>query len=341
MQNEPQQKATIRDVAKLAGVSCATVSRVLNKLDRVSNETRQRVNAAIEELSFTRNNVAVSMITGKTKTVLIVVPDFINDFYGELLLGAQDVFLGSDYLPLAVATKDAPDIDLLSTLQRLSHFIDGALVVPAADQVDALLDFPKPVVIVDRCTQDCQLDSVTFDNYRCCWDLTALLLDRGHKKIALIASDSAMNVGNDRVNGYCDALRQRDLTPDPRLICRGPMARTTGYDNTIALMQSEDPPTAIVAGSKLICIGCLQALADLGLQMGKDVSLVSVDENDLASCYNPGITSAFTPRVEMGQAAAERLVTLLNSDTPLKPEHLILPVDIFQRESIVDLTQQG
>ena len=339
MQNETQTKITIRDVAKRAGVSCATVSRVLNKLDRVSEETRQRVNAAIEELSFTRSSVAASIITGKTKTVLIMVPDFFIDFYGELLLGAHDVFQSSGYLPLAVATKDDPDVNLLDMLQRMSDFIDGALIIPATDKIDTLSDFPKPIVIVDRSTHNCPFDSVTFDNYQCSKDLTNLLLDRGHTKIALIASDSSMNVGHNRVMGYMDALQERGITPDPKLIRRGAMARPTGYDNTISLMQSEDPPTAIVAGSKLICIGCLQALNDLKLQMGKDISLVSVDENDLASCYNPGITSAFTPRVEMGQQAAERLLTLLQSNLPLEPEHVVLPSSIYDRESIVDLTK--
>lgn len=337
MPNDTLGKVTIRDVAKRAGVSCATVSRVLNNLDRVSEETRQRVNAAIEELSFTRSTIAASMITGKTKAVLVMVPDFYIDFYGELLLGAQDILQSSNYLPLAVATKDEPDVDLLGMLQRLSDYIDGAIIIPATEQISQLADFPKPIVIADRATKDCPFDTITFDNYRCCRELTNLLLDQGHEKIAIIASDSAMNVGQERVQGYLDALTERGIQPQERFICRGTMTRPTGYNNTIALMHSEDPPTAIVAGSKLICIGCLQALNDLKLQMGKDISLVSVDENDLASCYNPGITSAFTPRVEMGQQAAERLLAKLSGTASSTQEHMVLPFSIYERDSIVDL----
>ncbi len=353
-QKRSSQSVTIKDIARLAGVSVSTVSRVLNHLDRVSDETRTRVNDAVEKLGYTQNALATSLVTGQTRIVMIVVPDFILDFNNVALQFAEDTFRRHGYQSMIFFSGEDPEADPLSYLNRYIHLIDGALVVPTRNRIFDLQRFRKPIVLINRTMAGCELNSVTIDNFRGCYTLTQLLLEKNHKKIAILPIDTDMNIGTDCLQGFCQAMLDAGLRPEDRYIrrcqinqvgilnqywsngARNLLFRQSSYLNTLDLLAMEDPPTAIVACNENICAGCLQALQENHLVPGKDISLVSFD--DLSTpLVTPGITSAFTPRDLIGRYGAERLLEMIANPDDHRIIHRELDSCLMLRESIVQL----
>ena len=178
-QKRAYQSVTIRDVAERAGVAVSTVSRVLNGLDRVSEETRRRVEQAARELSYVPNNFAASMVTGQSKILGIIVPSFTHDFFGFIAQTAEHVFRKHGYLTIVSASGEDPVADPAAFLQRFYHMLDGVLLVPTAARLKDLESFDKPLLLVDRDMPGSSFSSISFDNEPACYELTRRLTEKG------------------------------------------------------------------------------------------------------------------------------------------------------------------
>ena len=207
-QKRAYQSVTIRDVAERAGVAVSTVSRVLNGLDRVSEETRRRVEQAARELSYVPNNFAASMVTGQSKILGIIVPSFTHDFFGFIAQTAEHVFRKHGYLTIVSASGEDPVADPAAFLQRFYHMLDGVLLVPTAARLKDLESFDKPLLLVDRDMPGSSFSSISFDNEPACYELTRRLTEKGHRRIGLLVLNSPMNIGADRLAGCLRALRE-------------------------------------------------------------------------------------------------------------------------------------
>lgn len=196
-QKRAYQSVTIRDVAERAGVAVSTVSRVLNGLDRVSEETRRRVEQAARELSYVPNNFAASMVTGQSKILGIIVPSFTHDFFGFIAQTAEHVFRKHGYLTIVSASGEDPVADPAAFLQRFYHMLDGVLLVPTAARLKDLESFDKPLLLVDRDMPGSSFSSISFDNEPACYELTRRLTEKGHRRIGLLVLNSPMNIGAD------------------------------------------------------------------------------------------------------------------------------------------------
>ena len=205
-QKRAYQSVTIRDVAERAGVAVSTVSRVLNGLDRVSEETRRRVEQAARELSYVPNNFAASMVTGQSKILGIIVPNFTHDFFGFIAQTAEHVFRKHGYLTIVSASGEDPVADPAAFLQRFYHMLDGVLLVPTAARLKDLESFDKPLLLVDRDMPGSSFSSISFDNEPACYELTRRLTEKGHRRIGLLVLNSPMNIGADRLAGCLRAL---------------------------------------------------------------------------------------------------------------------------------------
>lgn len=326
---------TIKDVARRANVSVSTVSRVLNKLNRVSPSTRNRVLAAIEDLGFVQSSLAVSMVTGLSKIILIVVPDFINIFYGAVIQGVERELRKQGYLTMVTAIEDKEGTRLSPILTRMSNTVDGTIIIPTGNDSEAIAGFLKPVVLVDRSIPNSNTDSVTVDNVDGVYRLTKELLDFGHYKIGIVAGNTNLNIGADRFRGYEKALLEYGLSLDSRYIRCGNFFEQDGYTNTMSLLLQPDPPTAIVACNNLICTGCIHAINELGLKIGQNFSLVGFDDHLLASEFTPGITVIDRPSQEMGSVAAQLLLQRINGEQSKENRSIVLPVKLIRRGSVV------
>ncbi|MDO4276866.1 MAG: LacI family DNA-binding transcriptional regulator [Eubacteriales bacterium] len=334
-----KRPVTIKDVASRADVAISTVSRVLNDQDRVSNETREKVQKAAAELGFVKNSLAASMKTGSTKLIVVAVPDLINEYYTNVIRGVEQVAVQYGYYTIVFTTQESPDKEKELFEGKFGRIIDGAIIVPAHPDVEFLRSINKPVVVVDRYVAGCQQDAVMIENFKGSYLLMQEFIANGHEKIAIINGPENFNVGKERADGYRTAMKQAELP-----IVSSYMKNTSwyidgGYESTMELLKLPEPPTAILATNNLICIGCAEAITNQGLVIGKDISLAGFDDSAFAEFVSPGITVARRATEEMGVIGAEKLFDKLLKRNPPKYQErkIVLDISIVRRGSIAKL----
>ncbi|MDD3400501.1 MAG: LacI family DNA-binding transcriptional regulator [Eubacteriales bacterium] len=328
---------TIKDIAKRAGVAVSTVSRVMNNLDKVSPQTREKVLQAVDELGFVQNNFAVFLVTGQTKLILIVVPDFINGFFGSVIQGAERALRDAGYSTMVTSTGDKEHTEIASILKQLDYAVDGAIIIPTGNDATQYESFQKPIVLVDRCMSHCAYDTVLVDNFGGVYKLTEELLTAGHRKIAIITGDERLNIGRERLAGFRKAMLDYDVPVNEAYIARGDLYEEDGYRLMLKLFELSDRPTAVIAGNNLICSGVIVAAQELGLTVGRDFSLVSFDDQPIASLLQPSITVIDRPTTEMGVCAANMLIERMKSKQAIERRELVMPVTLLRRNSVCPL----
>lgn len=328
-------RPTIRDVANRANVAISTVSRVLNGLDRVSNETRNKVEAAIKELNFVYNPVAAAMITKRTNIILVIVPDFINSFFSRVIQGIEAHLRENGYYAMVTSTGDVSEVDVRLLYTKFNSLVDGVIVIPSDEHFLEYKTWGKPCVVVDRYIHGSGMDAVVANNYSGAYKLTEALIKANHKKIAIITGNTKLCVCSERLRGYKSAMTDYGLEINTDYICCGNMYQSSGETFMKKLLDMETPPTGIVASNNLICEGCITAAKELGLQIKTDISLVGFDDHLLAQVNDPGITVVESPSISMGELAAKLLLERLNSDmTSEENREVILEVKLIERDSI-------
>lgn len=304
--------ATIRDVARLAGVSVATVSNVVNEPERVSAALRDRVEKAISALNYAPRAAARSLRKQSSGLIGLIVADITNPFFTELVRAIEVVASARGYSVLLCnsdedAGREARALELLR-----SQWVDGIILAatgtPSAGRGELLSRLRVPVVLVDRGLDGLGFDSVVLDNRLAALQATAHLLALGHRRIGLISGPSGLSTGADRQAGYREALLAQGLTPDPDLVREAGFREDQGYQTTIELMGLAAPPTALFAANNLMAIGMMRALTALGLDCPRDVSVISIDDFPWADVFRPRLTTVSQPVRAMGELAM-RLVT--------------------------------
>lgn len=337
--NSINNKITIKDVANHANVAISTVSRVINDMDRVSDKTRDRVNASIAELGYVRNDLAAAIKTGSANFIVVIVPDLVNEFYTSVIRGVEQVASAHGYRTLvsSAGNRDNRTADVLD--DELYALVDGIIVVPSDSYNVEELGFDKPFVVVDRIRPQNNCYSVSLDNYKGARELVEYLINKGHERISFISGYSPYTVLSDRIRGYVDTLENHGLEVNDDYLCLNDWHRHTGYEMTEKLMQLKTPPTAIFAGNNRICIGCADYFYEHGIEIGKDISLVQFDDFELSQYIGNGITCISHPTFEMGSKATEMLLRLLgNPAKPLYERNVIMPVQLITRGSVADIS---
>lgn len=332
-----EREITIKEVAERAGVAISTVSRVLNGLDRVSDKTKDRVNEAIRELGFVRNSIAASMKTGLTNLIVVIVPDIINEFYTAVIQGVEDVAINNGYYTLVFSTYDShvKESELFSG--NFGKIIDGAIIIPSHDNLSYYKNLNKPVVVIDRYVANSGLQAVVIDNFKGIYLLANELINSGHTNIAYISGLLEFNIGSDRLLGFQTAMAEHGLTVEDENIRIESWFSESGYKFTKELLSRPNPPTAILASNNLLCIGCLEAILDAGLILGKDISLVGFDDSLVAKLFKPGITVATRPTSEMGKIGAEKLISMLRHEKSVMQRKIVMDVELIKRGSVAVL----
>jgi DNA-binding LacI/PurR family transcriptional regulator len=330
-----KKHATIKDVAKRAGVSISTVSRAMNGLDRVSDEARKRVKDTARQLNYTPNGIAVSMVKGRTKNILVVVPDIINEYYTSVVHGVEEVMSGRGYTTIVYASNSEKEKEAELFTGYLAKIIDGAIVVPACVNTEAYKQFGKPIVLVDRYITASGLPGVVIDNFGGSYQIVKLLMEKGHRDVGIIIGELTFNIGQERYMGYEQALKEYGIPVNNDYFIHGDWYRDTGYNGMKKLLALKRRPTAVFATNNLLCIGCIEALKDEGLVAGRDISLVGFDDHILASFVDDGITVVARPMIEMGVMAAEKLFSALKGKNIDAKD--VLNVSIVERGSIVNI----
>lgn len=327
---------TIRDVAERADVAPITVSRVINDSGYVSQETRERVEAAIAELGYMPNMLARSLRSKRTNTLALVVTDITNPFWTTVARGVEDAASEAGYNVIFCNTDESPDEQDKYLRLLLQKRVDGVLLVPArstAEPVELIHEQDTAVVVLDRRIPDTQADVVRCDSEAGAYGLTRLLVDLGHRRIAVLSGPRGVSTAEDRVAGYSRALAAAGLDPSAEFIRHGRFTQTSGYEMTEQTLAAAPRPTALFAANNFIAIGAIRALRDAGLDVPGDVALVAFDDLPSALVVDPFLTVAAQPAYEMGQRATELVLDRLVGDAPQAHQEIILPTEIIVRES--------
>jgi DNA-binding LacI/PurR family transcriptional regulator len=326
---------TIRDVARRARVSVATVSRVVNRSPhRVSSTTERRVRTAVRALGYRANIIAQGLKKRSSRTVALIVPDISNPFFPAVARGIEDTARHHGYAVLLCNTYEdlARENAYLALLRH--RWVDGVIFATVGSNTRHLRALQRarlPVVLVARDVEGLSIDTVRVDNFRGEYEATRHLLRLGHRRIAHIAGPPALHVAAERRRGYLEALRSAGLGGEA-LIVEGDFTADGGRRAMEGVLRSQPTITAVAAANDLMAIGAVEALRQVGKRVPEDVAVVGFDDITFASLVTPALTTVAQPKYRMGQMAMERLLQLLHGGDARSRQTVLIP-ELVVRES--------
>ena len=335
---------TLRDVARVAGVHPATVSRALNEETRglVNAETARRVLKAAEELGYQPNPIARGLKTNRSYTIGVLIPDLTNPLFPPILRGIEDRLETGGYTPLTANTDNDPERELLDAQTMRSRQVDGIIAATARRDHqlhDALLDAGIGLVLVNRRQEDLPVSSATADDRLGMRLAVEHLLSLGHTRIAHLAGPLDYSTGLDRHESFFETMRGAGIEPDPDLVLLAEAFREPDGARLCGQLLDEGREfTAIAAANDLLALGCYDALAERGVRCPEDVSIVGFNDMPFAARFSPPLTTINIPHYEIGTAAAELMLErLLAPDA--EPREVRLEPHLVVRESTAELSQ--
>ncbi|MEV8017099.1 LacI family DNA-binding transcriptional regulator [Streptomyces sp. NPDC086554] len=325
--------ASIKDVAAEAGVSVATVSRVLNSHPSVSPAARARVIAAVESLGYRPNAVARSLRTDQTRTLGLVISDVLNPYFTALARSVEEAARALGYSVIIGNADERPELQDHHVRTLLDRRIDGLLVSPTDGGSPLILDAARsgtPMVFVDRWIPGVDVPVVRADGRQAVRDLVAHLHGLGHRRLAIIAGPAATTTGSERVEAFRDALGAYGLELPEAYIGQGDFQADSGRRATERFLALPEPPEAVFAADNLMALGALDAIRAHGLRVPHDIALAAFDDIPWFVHTDPPITAIAQPTGDLGRAAVQALADRIEGR---RPQSVTLPAHLVVRRS--------
>lgn len=325
---------TIKDVANAAGVSVATISRVLSNPDMVRPATKEHVLQVIKEMNYQPNVLARQLRTQTTKAVIVIVPNIENSFFHGILSGIGSEAERQGYQMLIADLKSQPSLEKHYFEAIQQRQIDGIISLSAniTQKLETLIAERYPLVMVVQCVPNYMIPSVSIDNISASKALMTHLIRLGHRNIAHLTVSPMQIPYQDRLNGYVSALEEHNIPVDSELISYGEPAIKGGYDQMWTLLAKQKKFTAVFAAGDTIAIGAMKALKDQGLRIPEDCAVVGFDDIDLSAVWEPALTTIRQPKEMMGRIAFQKLLSLMqNESVAVSQEYL--PYELVIRKS--------
>jgi LacI family transcriptional regulator len=335
--------ARMSDVARVAGVSTMTVSRAINHNPNVSDETRRRVFAAIEQLHYHRNELARSLREKRTRQIGLLVPNLFDPFFANCAHAIGVVAKQHNYSVIIATSNEDPGAEFEEAHRMLHRKVEGVLVIPAASAGPrSQLLSPEfdnlPIVALDRPLESKRYDTVLVQNRTGAEIGTRHLIGLGHKRIAFFGFRPVLYTMRTRLEGYCDAMLAAGLKPDVQTVTD---ALETSVDALRTLVAGKRPPTALFCANNLITQHVLHGLRALRVHLPQSMALVGFDDFDTADLLQPGITVVRQPTESLGRTAAEVLFARLEGKNEAPSKRIVLPVELIVRGSCGGRPSQG
>ena len=324
---------TMRDVARQAGVSVATVSRVLNDSGPVGATTRARILKTAGALRYVPNGTARSLTTSTTDTVGVLLPNLYGDFYSEVIRGVEGAVRAQRYHTLLSSVHDGLD-ELVAALRTLVGRVDGLVVMSPdieANVLEANLPAGLPVVLLGAAAPGHA--SVVIDNEAGAAAMVGHLADLGHRRIALISGGADNTDAQARLAGYRRAVADGGLDADDALVVSGNFTEAAGHAAALSILRLGERPTAVFAANDSMAIGALRAFREAGLDVPTDLALAGFDDIPVARYVTPALTSVHVPIHEMGARAVEAVLAAVADPEAGAPTPVTLPTRLVVRES--------
>lgn len=326
--------STIRDVAKAAGVSIATVSRVFNNSDLVTRETAEKVWRIANELDYWPNSAATSLTTSRTHTLGVLLPDLYGEFFSEIIRGIDDRARCDGYQILVSGFHDDPG-RVLDIARSMRGRVDGLTMLVPDESIDVVAKVRRrlPTVLLNPRDEQVHCCSVRLDNRGGASAMVEHLISLGHRRIALVMGPENNVDAYERRRGYLEAKRAAGLAQDPSLEIRGDFREFSGYRAAEALLALDPRPTAVFAANDNMAVGLISALTAQGVRVSEDMAVTGFDNITIARYLQPALTTIHVDTFAMGRAGAELLLEEIRSETELAPRHVIMPAELVVRRS--------
>ncbi len=328
---------TIRDVARLSGVSPMTVSRVINDSERVSPETRKRVEDAISELGYVPSRLARGLSRQRTGTLAVIVPDVANPFFTAVVRAAEEVARRADYHVILCDTRADLSVERDVIEELIAHRVEGMVIAPVSDRsathLRRLAEFGVPFVLIDRTIPGVDCDVVLGDSSGGARQLVDHLVSLGHRRIGFIVESDDVSTARDRRKGYEAALNAAGIAFDPALVAHAPPDPGGGSAGMARLLELEERPTAVFTVNNLVALGAIEAVRAAGLEVPDDVALVCFDDIEYASRLYPFLTAMEQPAQTFGTLGTQLLLERIEGRGPERRHEVVLPGEFIIRKS--------
>lgn len=335
-QNQTPSNITIVDVAREAGVSYSTVSRVVNNFKYVKPETRDKVEAAMDKLGYVANLKARSLAGGRSQVIGLLIYELDTSYHVEIVRGIDAEITNSEYDLMLSTTHKRKRKESTYVTQLTQGMVDGLLFILPRNLEAYTGDLDRkqfPYVLIDHPgMDDVNCNTITVTNWQGAYDATQYLIDLGHRRIGFITGFIEVASAQDRLAGYQTAVRDNGLFIDPELICKGDFLEESGYEAAKKFLSIEKPPTAIFASSDVSAFGAMRAIDEAGLRVPEDISIIGFDDVPESSYIRPRLTTVRQPLREMGELATRMLVARVEDPT-IPSEHVELPTTLMVRDT--------
>lgn len=327
---------TIKDVAKKADVSYATVSRALNGKYGVRDKTREKIIAVAQAMGYTPNGIARGLVKKQTYSIGLIIPDITNPFYPEVARGIEDQAKASGYSVFLCNTnyekqREADHLNLL-----LEKRVDGIIMASISKHSVQRLEEARnqiPVVYVTKRVTGKALSFVVIDNERGGFIATKYLIEQGYKTIGYIGPDEAGNASGERLAGFRAAFKKFGMSVQSRYVRIADFKLETGYNAIVRMIEEGNYPRAVFAGNDLLAIGIIQGIKEKGLSVPENIAIIGFDNIPLASFPGISLTTIHQPKYEMGQMAADLLLEMIEKQSLGEPRRVILEPELIVRSS--------
>lgn len=336
--------ATIKDVAKLAGVSTTTVSHVINKTRYVSEETSKAVWDAVSELNYSPSAVARSLKVNTTKSIGMIITTSEAPYFAEIVLAVEDACYQKGYSLFLCNTQNDPEkiqnhLDML-----VKKRVDGILVMCSeyADNSFELFNATKvPMVVMDWGPNDQQSDRIIDHGFDGGYMATRYLIENGHRNIAILAGDMFKTIAKSRFDGYVKAMTEAGLLIRDEWICENDFEPEAGFESMNQILKQDKLPTAVVCSCDTVALGAISAITEKGLNVPQDISVIGYDNIHNSRFYAPPLTTIHQSKARLGRTALALLLERIeDSDKLHQPTTLEFYPELVVRQSVRNLNHQ-
>lgn len=332
---------TIHEVAKKAGVSVATVSRVINSSDKVAPETAKRVHQVIQQLGYQPNAAARALRTARTYVIGLVVSDLANPFFAAVVKGAEKCAQRYGYALLVCNSDETTNKEQLYLRLLGRRHVDGLLLIPSdkedADFLNSLIQRGTRIVLIDRKVEGVSAPVILSKNEEGAYQAVSYLIQKGHKRIGIVLGLPNLGPIKERFLGYKKALLEHGIKMDPSLIAYGNSQIKGGKEACFSLLKRSDKPTALFVTNILMSIGILKALRQLRLRCPDDISIIGFDDYECTDIFDPPLTTVAQRPYYMGYKATQVLLDIVRNNRKEVPQEIRVDVVLRVRASVRSL----
>ncbi|MEX0316241.1 MAG: LacI family DNA-binding transcriptional regulator [Allomuricauda sp.] len=328
---------TIKDVARKLNVSVSSVSRAFNDKYDIKEETKKLILRTAEEMGYFPNPIAKKLSQNKTFNIGVVVPEFVNEFYSEVIIAIQEVLISNNYQVLVMQSDENPVLELKNAKTLIHNMVDGLIIAPTAESnnMDYYLNQIQigcPIVFMSRVEKSLQAPKVVFNNQKWSFFATEHLIREGHKKIYYLSGKKNLCVTKDRINGFTRAMNKHKVSKENYKIIEAGINAKEGIEIVEDLIYNHDLPDAFFCFNDLIAIGVIKSLKNNGYRIPQDIAVMGFTETHMAEFITPQLSSVRQPTYDMGREAANLLLKQINGESELE-ETVIMNGELNIRKS--------